>query len=83
MKLSIKLLTAAALGAGALSFSAISALAGIACVGPVCWHTHEVYEYPPAAGVVVHEDTWRPGPSVTFREHEGRGYWHGDRWTEW
>ena len=22
----------------------------------------------------------RPGPSVTFREHEGRGYWRGDSW---
>ena len=83
MKLLIRLLTAAVLGAGALSFSAVNASAAIACVGPVCWHTHEVYEYPRAAGVVVHEDTWHAGPGVKFREHEGRGYWKGGRWREW
>jgi hypothetical protein len=26
--------------------TAPNALAGIACVGPVCWHTSERYEYP-------------------------------------
>jgi len=33
--------------------------------------------------VIIHEDDWRAGPGITFREHEGRGYWSGDRWTEW
>jgi hypothetical protein len=33
--------------------------------------------------VVVHEDTWKAGPTVKFREHEGRGYWRGDHWTNW
>ena len=43
----------------------------------------------------LHEDTWKPGPSITFREHTGRGYWqakpgkNGDRraanrhWSVW
>ena len=57
--------------------------AAIVCSGNVCWHTDERYEYPATAGVVVHEDTWKSGPSVTFREHEGRGYWRGDSWTAW
>jgi transketolase len=35
------------------------------------------------AGVVVHEDTWKAGPDVTIREHEGRGYWKGGVWTSW
>ena len=41
----------AAAGAGLLAATAVSASAGIACVGPVCWHTHEAYEYPPDARV--------------------------------
>jgi len=78
-----KTLLGAAMGAGILAFSAASASAAIVCTGPVCWHTHERYEYPPTAGVIVHEDDWRAGPGITFREHEGRGYWSGDRWKEW
>jgi hypothetical protein len=31
----------------------------------------------------AHEDTWKAGPDITFREHEGRGYWKGDTWTTW
>jgi hypothetical protein len=23
------------------------------------------------------------GEHFSWREHEGRGYWRGDRWTEW
>ena len=85
MKLATKLLAAAVIGGGALSLSVMNASAGIACVGPVCWHTHEVYEYPPSAGVVVHGDDWRWGANdhYSWREHEGRGYWKGDRWNEW
>jgi hypothetical protein len=30
-----------------------------------------------------HEDTWKAGPSVRFREHTGRGYWDGETWKEW
>jgi hypothetical protein len=85
MNLIRKTTIAAILGAGVLAASAISASAAIVCTGPVCWHTHQAYDYPRDAGVVVHEDNWRWGPTekYSFREHEGRGYWHGDRWTTW
>ncbi len=76
-------LLGAALGAGVLAASMASASAAIVCTGSVCWHTHERYEYPSSARVIVQEDDWRPGPGITFREHEDRGYWSGDRWTEW
>ena len=78
-----KILVAAALGAGVIALSTLNASANIACVGPVCWPVHERYEYPPTAGVIIHEDTWGPGPGITFREHEGRGFWKGDVWTAW
>jgi len=78
-----KALVCAVLGASTLAYSAVSASAAIACTGNVCWHAKERYEYPPSAHITVHEDTWKAGPSITFREHEGRGYWSGDRWTEW
>ena len=78
-------LAGAVIGAGILAFSAVSASAGIACVGPVCWHTTSTYEYPSESRVVVHEDTWKWGPDekYSWREHEGRGYWKGDSWTDW
>ena len=75
MKLLTRALAGAAIGVGALSVSAVAASAAIVCSGNVCWHTPDRYEYPAAAGVVVHEDGWRWGPreKYTFREHEGRG----------
>jgi hypothetical protein len=84
MRLS-KFAAAAILGAGFLAASVMSASAAIVCSGNVCWHTHETYTYPPEAKVVVHEDNWKWGPTekFTFREHEGRGYWRDDKWTNW
>ncbi|HEY3678930.1 MAG TPA: hypothetical protein VGL45_09435 [Bradyrhizobium sp.] len=82
----MSVLTKAALaGAALLTFATSSASAAIVCTGDVCWHTHEAYTYPPDARVVVHEDNWHWGPSekYTFREHDGRGYWHGDKWATW
>jgi len=75
----------ALIGVGVLALSGISAPAAIVCSGNTCWHAHQTYEYPPDAGVVVHPDAWRWGAHEHFvwREHKGRGYWHGDRWTEW
>lgn len=73
----------AALGAGLLAVTSAGASAAIVCQGNVCWHAHERYAYPPTAGVVIHEDTWRTSPTIRFREHEGRGYWRGDTWTTW
>jgi hypothetical protein len=80
-----KTLFGALVGAGVLAFSGASASAAIVCSGNVCWHTHEVYEYPPEAHVIVRPDNWRwgPGEHYIWREREGRGYWRGDRWMEW
>ena len=78
-----KALLGAIAGAGALAFSAVGASAAIVCSGGTCWHVKEKYEYPPTAGIVVHEDTWKAEPGIKFREHEGRGYWKGDTWTKW
>jgi hypothetical protein len=78
-----KIILAAAVGAGALALSALNASAAIVCTGDVCWHSADTYAYPPEASVTVHEDTWEAGPSIRFREHDGRGYWKGDRWTSW
>jgi hypothetical protein len=83
MSLATRVLLGAAAGAAILASSAITASAAIVCSGNVCWHVHERYDYPPSAGVVIHEDDWRPGPSITFREHEGRGFWRDDRWEDW
>ncbi len=80
-----KALLGAAAAAGLLAVSVASASAAIVCRGHVCWHTHEAYEYPATAGVIVHPDDWRWGAHAHFawREHEGRGYWHGGRWVAW
>jgi hypothetical protein len=80
-----KVLLGAAAAGGLLALSAATASAAIVCSGRVCWHTHEAFEYPPAAGVVVHPDDWRWGPHehYAWREHEGRGYWRGGRWVVW
>ena len=78
-----KTLLGTALGAGLLALSSVGASAAIVCSGNVCWHAHERLAYPSEARVVVHEDDWRPGPRIQFREHEGRGYWRGDSWREW
>ncbi|HEX5211557.1 MAG TPA: hypothetical protein VFW22_07470 [Pseudolabrys sp.] len=78
-----KIMLSVGIGAAALSLSALSASAAVVCSGDVCWHTHERYEYPPSARVVIHDDGWKAGPHIRFREHEGRGYWSGDRWTAW
>ncbi len=77
-----KTLLGAAIGGGVLALSALSASADVACSGDVCWHVKERYTYPPDSRVIVHEDSWRPGPTIKFREHEGRGYWKGDSWVD-
>ncbi|MGB6541366.1 MAG: hypothetical protein WBF03_10885 [Xanthobacteraceae bacterium] len=80
-----KTLFGAVVAAGLAAFSVVNASAAIVCTGTVCWHTHSAYDYPPDARVLVHPDDWRWGSSQHFswREHEGRGYWRGDSWTEW
>ena len=85
MKLLSKAVAGAAAGAALLAISATGASAAIVCSGNVCWHTHEAYSYPEDSKVIVHEDNWKWGPSehFTYREHEGRGYWRDDKWTNW
>ena len=78
----MKMLLGATAGAAILASSAITASAAVVCSGNVCWHTQERFTYPPSAGVVIHEDDWRAGPGITFREREGRGYWNADKWTD-
>ena len=77
-----KILLATVCGGAALALSALTASAEIACSGNVCWHVKERITYPPEANVTIREDSWKPGPTVKFREHEGRGYWRGDAWVE-
>ena len=85
MKALGKLLAGATVGGAFLALSILNASAAIVCSGDVCWHTHETYRYPPSAHIIIHDDAWKAGPSehYTFREHEGRGYWHGDTWETW
>ena len=80
-----KSLLGTAMGVGLLALSSVGASAAIVCQGNVCWHTHEAYDFPHEAGVVVHEDNWHWGPheKFAFREHEGRGYWRGGKWVGW
>ncbi len=80
-----KALLGAAAGAGLLAFSTVGASAAIICSGNVCWHATETYEYPAESHVIIHPDSWRwgPGEHFSWREHEGRGYWRGERWIEW
>lgn len=72
------------MGAGILAFSAVGASAAIVCSGNACWHVKDTYRYPSAARVVVHKDDWKWGAheKYSWREHEGRGYWQGDRWMD-
>jgi hypothetical protein len=77
-----KALMGIVLGAGLLAFSASTVSAAVVCNGNVCWHAKERYTYPRDSGVVIHGDSWRSGPSIRFREHEGRGYWRGGSWVE-
>jgi hypothetical protein len=76
-----KMMIATAIGAGTLALSGVSASAAIACNGNVCWHVKGHYRYPSSAHIVIHEDRWRPGPRIRFREHRGRGYWRGGTWV--
>ena len=79
------ILSAAAISAVVVMTSTFSASAAIVCQRNTCWHTHDAYDFPHEAGVVVHEDNWHWGPheKFNFREHEGRGYWRGGKWVTW
>jgi hypothetical protein len=73
-----------AIVAAALAFAISNASAAVVCDDDGdCWHVHSDYDYPHEAGVIVHPDTWAWNESdhYRWREHEGRGYWHGDAWV--
>ena len=72
-----------AVGVALLALSSVTASAYIACSGDACWHVKERYSYPADSKVIVHEDSWKWGPSERFswREHEGRGYWREGAWV--
>jgi hypothetical protein len=73
-----------ALATAALAFTLSNASAAVICTDDGdCWHTHTDYSYPDHAGIVVHPDNWAwgDGDHYRWREHEGRGYWHGDDWV--
>jgi hypothetical protein len=78
--------TAAILGFGAASLMIGNASAAIVCDnGGNCWHVKDKYDYPPTAGVVVHEDNWKwddhDHDRYRWREHDGRGYWRDGGWV--
>jgi hypothetical protein len=84
MRRFVKAGVAAAVGAVALTISTVGASAAVACNAEgECWHVKRHYVYHPEFGVVIHEDSWRWGPSEHFvwREHEGRGYWRHGVWV--
>lgn len=84
MKSIMKLAAAALLGASALTLTATSASAYVACNGEgQCWHVHHRYSYHPEFGVVIHPDNWRWGANdhYVWREHTGRGYWRNGIWV--
>jgi hypothetical protein len=78
-----KLVVIALAGLGMAGLSSMSASARIVCnEDGSCWHTPDMYTYPPAAGIIIHPDDWRwkEGEHYSWKEHEGRGYWHGGDW---
>jgi hypothetical protein len=83
MNTTLKLSLLGFLGAVSLAFAANTASAAVVCnEDGDCWHSHTEYTYPPEAGIVIHPDTWRWGTTEhhAWREHDGRGYWHGGEW---
>jgi hypothetical protein len=83
MKTIANLTFAGLIGAASLAILATSASAAIVCNAEGdCWHAHQAYEYRPEFHLSVHPDNWRwrEGEHYAWREHEGRGYWHGGEW---
>jgi hypothetical protein len=70
-------------GLGLLAMSSLSASARIVCnEDGDCWHAQGEFTYPPSVHLSIHPDHWRwkEGDHFTWKEHEGRGYWHGGEW---
>ena len=72
-------------GLGLLAMSSLSASARIVCnEDGDCWHATTDYDYRPEFKLTVHPDDWKwkEGEKHAWREHEGRGYWHGGVWRD-
>ena len=78
-----KLVVLALAGLAIFGMSSLSASARIICnEDGDCWHAPQEYAYPPAAHLLIHPDDWRwkEGDHYAWKEHQGRGYWHGGEW---
>jgi hypothetical protein len=76
---------AVVIGAAAMAFVATGASARIVCNAEGdCWHVATDYDYHPEFKLTVHPDDWRwqDDHKYRWREHEGRGYWRGDKWSD-
>jgi hypothetical protein len=72
-------------GLALLGMSSLSASARIVCNDDGdCWHVQDEYTYPPSVQLQIHPDTWRwkDKEHYVWKEHPGRGYWHGGAWQE-
>lgn len=52
MKFLRKSLLGVAISTGVAALFFASASAAVVCVGPVCWHSHETYDYPRTPGLL-------------------------------
>ena len=75
---------AGAIGGATLALSTAASASIVCNAEGDCWRTGATYSYPPHASVTIHEDGWKWGDHDRYRwrEHEGRGFWKGDRWEE-
>ena len=76
---------------GAIATAGVVAMTGSASARVVCnadgdcWHSQTTEVYPPALGLTIHESNdwkWAEGEKHHWREHEGKGYWKGDKWRD-
>jgi hypothetical protein len=87
MKNTMKAAAVAALfTVSAFALTVTSASAAVVCNQEGdCWHAKKTYEYQPAFGVTVHEDSWKwdaDRDHNRWREHPGRGYWRNGVWIK-
>ena len=73
MKTVSKFLVAATMSVSALAITGATASAAIVCSEGDCWHTHDHFEYPASAHVIVHPDDWHWHDGEHFHWHERCG----------
>ena len=72
-------------GFALLALSCLTASAKVVCNDDGdCWHVQEEFAYPPDIHLKIYPDDWRwkEGEHFVWKEHHGRGYWHGGEWRE-